>query len=378
MNAGVEGTAGGAGGAFGSLLAGCRPLFPPTLVDAAGWRRLLDQAKRLPSSVTDAQFGFEFHLAEPSAEADLCVVVLPGSDLSRHYVRAGAQAEPGSAAAALAAGFREQAENPASYLAESVSGAILEYDLAGPAPRRPPRPPGIFLVPRTVERGPRQGFAEHRDPARLLAALAAVSGWGGYDAEALGPVERVFAALPATGYVCQAGALPARSRRAIRLVVAGVAKDGIPALLERLEWPGPVAAAADVVASLDALFAYAFVSLDVTARGPGPRLGLELFHRPQWLKADRATWLPLVARIEERGWCLPAKADGLRRFPRSERLFGGGEVYEARQGINHLKVVLERGVPTAAKAYAGMVMVPYGSKLSPPATREAPVAREET
>ena len=368
MNAAVDGTAGKSGPAFASLLAGCRALFPPTLVDAAGWRRLLDLAALLPSSVADTHFGFEFHLAEPGAEADLCVVVLPGSDLSRHYVRAGAQAEPGSAAAALAAGLREQAGNPASYLADAVHGLILEYDLAGLAPRRPP--PGIFLVPRTAEHGPRQGIAEHRDPARLLAALAAVSGGEQPGAEAQGQVERVFAALPDAGYVCQAGALPGRSRRAFRLVVAGVANDDVPGLLERLEWPGPLAAAADVVASLDDVFAYAFVSLDVTARGPGPRLGLELFRGPRWFAAGRAEWLPLVARIEERGWCLPAKADGLRRMPRTERMFGGGDVYEVRSGINHVKVVLERGARTVAKAYAGMAIVPFGSKLRPPAARE--------
>ena len=360
---GRAGGAGGAGGAFADLLAGCRPLFPSSLVDAAGWRRLLDLAGTLPRCVADVPFGFEFHLAEARAEADLCVVARPGSALERHYVRAGAQAAPGSAAAALAAGFRERAGNPASYLAAAVDAWFLEYDLAGLAPRRPFPPPGIFLVPRPAPGGPLQGFPGHGDPAGLTAALAAVAGWDGCDAEVLGQVERIFAALPEEGCVHQAGALPARSPKAVRIVAAGLARDGIPALLERLAWPGPTAAAADVLALAGGLADEVFVSLDVTARGPGPRLGLELFCGPRWFEADRAAWLPLVARLEEQGWCLPAKADGLRRWPRTERLLGDGEVSHVRQGINHVKVVLERGARTAAKAYGGMLVIPYGSKL---------------
>ena len=372
QDTGAGATAGGAGAAFASLLAGCRPLFPPALVDAAGWRRLLDLAGTLPRCVADVPFGFEFHLAEESAAADLCVIALPGSDVERHYVRAGARAAPGSAAAALAAGLRERAANPDSYFAAAVYAWVLEYDLAGLAPRRPPPPPGIFLVPRTAARDRPKRFPEHLDPAGLTAALAAAAGWDGYGAEVLGSVERVFAALPEQGRVFQAGALPGRATRALRIVVAGLPRDAIPALLERLAWPGPPAAAAGVLASVDGLADEVFVSLDVTARGPGPRLGLELLRGPNWFAADRAAWLPLIARIEERGWCLPAKAEGLRRWPRGERLLGGGEVFHVRQGVNHVKVVLEAGARTVAKAYGGMQVIPYGSKLSrPPRGREA-------
>ena len=91
---------------FASLLEGCRPLFPASLVDAAGWEQLMEPARALPRSVIDV------HLAQPGAAADLCVVALLGSDLSRHYIRVGARAEPGSAAAAL----REQTRNPASFI----------------------------------------------------------------------------------------------------------------------------------------------------------------------------------------------------------------------------------------------------------------------
>ena len=85
---------------------------------------------------------------------------------------------------------------------------------------------------------------------------------------------------------------------------------------------------------------------------PGPRLGLELYRAG-------VDWSPFIARVEEKGWCLPAKAEGLRRWPGVERLVGGGEVRFVRQGVNHVKVVVERGARTVAKAYAGVWVRPY-------------------
>ena len=213
---------GGAHLAFAPTLEGCRPLFPRELLDTGGWERLLDRARLLPRSVLDTHFGFEFHLGEPSPDADLFVVVRPGSDLARHYIGEGARSEPGSAAAALGAGLREQATNPDSYLASSVGGLVLEYDLAGLAPHRRPPPPGVFLSPRRGPSGPRGVPFEHRDPAGLIAALAVAVGWSGRE-EMLGTVERAFAALPERGFVFQAGALPARSPRAFRILLGGVA-----------------------------------------------------------------------------------------------------------------------------------------------------------
>ena len=368
MSTGNDQRPGDARDTFASILAGCRPLFPPALLDSAGWERLLDRAGRLPRSVADASFGFEFHLGEPRPEADLFVVVPAGSDLSRHYIREGMRAERGSPAAALAAALQEQAGNPESYLARSVSSLWLEYDLAGLAPGRPPPPPGVFLAPRRSAPGSRDGFFEHRDPAGLLAALAAVVGWNRHE-EMLGTVERIFAALPETGYVFHAGALPGRSPKAFRILVTGVATEEVPPLLEKLQWSGPTAAAAEVLAAVGGVVDHVSVSLDATARGLGPRVGLDMYRPMKWIAMERKEWSPFIDRLEELGWCLPAKADGLRRWPGIERLLGGGEMYLVRQGISHVKVAVERGARKVAKAYAGMDVHPYNvaSDLDPDA-----------
>ena len=355
--AAAESTVNAGSATFGSILDRCRPVFPAALLGHAGWERLADRARRLPRAVTDHHFGFEFRMAEPSPAADLFVVVTPASELARHYLREGARAEPGSPAAALAAGLEEQAGNADSYLACGVAGMVLEYDLAEIEDGRPPPAPGIFFTPRYSVPGARAGFHEHGETAGLLRALAVTVGWSGYRAE-LPMVERILAALPETGYLFQAGALPGRSPQAFRLLFKGVAPAQIPALLERLEWTGPADAAVAVLDAMDGLLAYIAVSVDVTAAGLGPRLGLELYRPPKWFAVDRTGWLPFIARLEEHGWCLPAKAAGLRAWPRTARLFDGTDIFGVRMGVNHVKIVVERNAAPAAKAYAGMDVRP--------------------
>ena len=343
---------------FAGLLSGCRSLFPAALIASEGWQRCWQQARLLPRSVIDSFFGFEFRLGVGAPHADLCVVVRPGSDLARHYVRVGTQAPSGSPEAALASRLRAQVAEPDSYIADSVAGVVLEYDLAGLAPRQPSGPPGVFLAPRPAAPGTRPDVNEHGPPARLLAELAAIVGWSGY-ADVLHPYERVLDALPECGYVFQAGALPARSPSAFRVLIKGIPEADLPTVLRRLRWPGPTAAVHEILHAMAGLIAYTALSIDVTVRGLGPRIGVELYRPQKWFQIDRTGWLPVIDLLVERGWCLPAKADGLRRWPGTERLLTDrGEVHLVRQGINHVKVVIDGTAPATVKAYAGMDLRP--------------------
>ena len=84
---------------FTYLLETCRSLFPRTLIGAEGWKRLAATAASLTPAAADREFGFEIHLAEGECGADLCVAVMPGSPLARHYMekgRRGRRRKPGA------------------------------------------------------------------------------------------------------------------------------------------------------------------------------------------------------------------------------------------------------------------------------------------
>ena len=338
-------------GSFGELLSELRSLFPTALVNGSGWARLLALAHRLPISVIDNRFGFEFDLCDADPVADFCVVPTPGSRLAEFYGRQGELAAPGSAEAALGTFLADQASDPRKMRSEGRGGVILEYDLAGISPDRSP-PPGIFIVPGDVrdESVKEKLFAE---PERLADALWAVAGRKP-DALILRGMQHIYRMMPPIGSVSQAGILPGRTQRAVRLIIQTRAAEDATELLERIRWPGRPADAAAVCESMAGLARPgAALSVDVAADGVSPRLGLEFFRPVGWYELDHPGWNRLIDRLEERGWCLPEKARGLKTWPRVEQSFDRSRVHRIRQSINHVKVVMNRG-DISAKAYVGM------------------------
>ena len=347
----------GDGLSFGGLLGGLRRLFPPALLGGDGLERLLAMAERLPLCVIDQPFGFEFALWNEAADADFCVISAPGSSLAAHYVRAGAAVPPGSAAAALGACLARNARDPASFLARGDGSIILEYDVPAHGREEPP-PPGIFFVPRGASVDAARRLLH--DPADTVAALWAAAARPADPAE-LRQVERVYRVFSDAGLVAQAGVLPGRPRRAVRFVVHRVDAAGLPGLLDRLRWPGSADAVLSVTAATDDLTPPgAVLSLDVSAGGVSPRLGLELFRPVPRPPVDRTGWRPMIERLTDRRWCVPAKAEGLRAWPRAERLLGPHGAYRVYQYINHIKAVVERD-RIAAKAYVAMVVRRFGA-----------------
>ena len=341
---------------FGGLLEGLKGLFPPALLGGDGLDRLLAVAERLPLCVIDQPFGFEFALGSEAADADFCVISAPGSSLAGHYVREGAAAPSGSPAAALGACLARSARDPASFLAGRDGSIILEYDVPAHRRKEPP-PPGIFFVPRGASVDAARKLLD--DPAAAVAALWAAAALCADRAE-LQQVERVYEVLSDAGLVAQAGVLPGRPRRAVRLVVHRIDPSELPGLLDRLRWPGSADTVRSVtVATGDLTAPGAVLSLDVSARGISRRLGLELFRPVPQSPIDRAGWRPMIERLTDRGWCVPAKAEGLRAWPRAERVLGRHGAYRIYQYINHVKAVVEHG-RVAAKAYVAMVVRRFG------------------
>ena len=341
---------------FGGLLGGMKRLFPPALLSGDGLERLLAVAERLPLCVIDRPFGFEFALCIEAADADFCVISAPGSSLATHYIGAGAAAPTGSAASALGACLAGNARDPAAFLASRDGSVILEYDVPAHCREAPP-PPGIFFVPGDASVDAARKLLD--DPADTVAALWAAAGLRADPAE-LRQVERVYEVFSDAALIAQAGVLPGRPQRAVRLVVHRIDTAELPVLLDRLRWPGSAAAALSVTAATNDLTSPgAVLSLDVSADGVSPRLGLELFRPAQQSPIDRTGWRPMIERLTDQQWCVPAKAEGLRAWPRTERMLGPHAAYRVYQYINHIKAIVDHG-RIVAKAYVAMVVRRFG------------------
>ena len=334
---------------FATALADLRPVLPEALLAGDGWARLVERAGDVPASAAETVFGFELRLDDPVPQADFCVNVLPGGATAEHYLRRGQGTAAGTPAAAFAACVRDLGTLPdtrALVRWDRHVGAMLEYDVVGYGAAGAP-PPGVFW--RLVERACADGGAE-----RLAGFLAACAGRTARQGESA-QLGRVLGVLDGFAGASHAGILPGRDFAAFRLL-AHVPAGRLTVLLERLGWPGNVASAAVVAESLKPLAPHLAVAFDVTAKGLGERLGLELAQGRDWSGTCYADWRPLIDRLAGEGLAAPAKAAGLGRWCGFGRALHRNGVLNLYRGISHVKIVVGAG-PVKAKAYlaAGLV-----------------------
>lgn len=343
---------------FGALSEEVRSLFPSTLIGDPGWERLSPLARRLPFCVTGHRFGFEFHLNDPDPTADFFVIASPETRLADFYRCLDASAEPRLIGTGFAAFLAEQSRSGRdSFLVRANKGIMLEYDLA----RSPPGDhdvPGIFISTRgDQERDPAN---LQQDPDGLVSALQSAAGWDP-DADETRQVRQVCDALASLGIgIGHAGVMPGRAERIIRLVARSVEGTIVPEALEQMKWPGDPSKPVAILAAFAGLvYPRVWIDIDVSPSGALPRLGLEFSRMLQGtrleesFRLDTVGWKAPIDRLEEEGWCLPAKAEGLREWPRVEIFFGRDGMYEIRQTINHFKVVMDPKT-VFAKAYVGV------------------------
>ena len=339
---------------LGSLLEETHGLFPTALIGDAGWERVKALTTRLPVCTIDTRFGFEFDLYDAATTADFAVVVTPGSETAAFYQDPIEETGPLLAGPAFRAFLTHQEGDPESLLARTRTAIILEYDLARAGPGRH-GPPGIFIVPRNPSQQGDQPVHDtiHDDPAKLVAALESAAGWGA-DVVDMRQVERVWAATSGAGKVTHAGVMTGRARGQVRLLIQGVRNADAAGMLERLRWNGNPSLVVSALSDLAGLvLPQTGLSIDVSAQGVSPRVGLELFRPTEPHQTDRAGWRVLFDRLAEKTWCLPSKADGLAEWPGMEFFFGRDGVYKVRQTVNHIKLVIE-GDAIHVKGYAAM------------------------
>ena len=339
----------------GLLLRELRSLVPFPLIDDGGWCRLLARANGLPAT----GLCLEFRLGEPAANADLFVVLTPGSAAERAYIRRGQEAQPDSFQWRLA---RHLAETGG---AAGPLATILEYDVTYLPSGLMPYPAVFRGLWRRAAR--EKGFRDPRSAGHLAFALAEAVGRTA-DEEEVAVLRSLVAALPPRGRPIWIGAMPAREPRMLRAQVLGIGAAGLVDSLKQVGWPGSTDS---ILAVLDVIKGHSVgigILLDLAAGGLLPRLGLEVYPPTEGQSGEldaggaatsSSFWRALLTSLEEAGWSLPEKSRGLLAFRGREHVIGDG-IFEVRKEINHVKISIEEGEAPAAKAYGRMLFRPVG------------------
>ena len=321
-----------------------RPRLSQALLSGDGMQDVLACARELPSAAAQTGFALEFRCESQDPVADLSLLTRRGCAVSNHFIARGEVEGADAAAVALSSLFR-QTERDDTLHSRAVGGIALEFDIAHSPPRG--ASPGIFVSPPEFRGDPSTGYA---DPGRLVAALAA-AGCPEHAGDR-GAIESIFAALPPGASVSHGGLFPAREPAIIRLNVAGVEQAGISSFLGRLGWPGAPDPAIEVLSDFRDLTPWFRVALDIYDGSIVPRLGLEVCQQmPRYkLGGDTGIWRRFIDRLEERQWCRPDKAAGLRAWPGWEVVFDGTGAFTAYRAIHHFKFDI-RDEKIAARAY---------------------------
>ena len=330
--------------AFGAILTALARVISPALIDEAGWRRLRCAVRGLPVD-PGVGFGFELRLGDPAAASDIYLAVPRTTRLAEHYVRRGARAAPGSAAAHLGA-----------HLAGIDTGARwademgVEFDVDRGTTGTPT---GLFVRIRSDAAD--AGVAGIL-PARTVGEwIAGAAGWR-LAREEQAALERTFDALAAAGSAVDCvGVMPGRAGRAFRVVSRTLAPAAVPPVLERLGWRGPRGEIAAFLSATEGMFGPLRLALAVTAAGVAPPVGLELFQgEPGTLRhAGAGGWGPFLARLCAAGLCRPEKMDALAAWPEREFVFCGSDTFGVLNSLHHVKVSFgsDPGAAVEAKAY---------------------------
>ena len=341
------------------MLLGLRAQIPESLLAGRGWERLVERVGELPAAAA-AACGFELRLGDPDPVADFSVAVTAGP-VARHYVACGERAAPASAEAWLGRLLRDRGGDRIG-TDDWIDALLVGYDFAE-VPVGQHAAPVVFLKPATAHRLRPGGF-----PRDLLArTLARAAGRRGARDER-SALARALEALPPGADVVFAAAAPGTTPRSVKLVVAQVpAPEAVP-FLGRLGWIGSTPTVLRLLSELHDVSSRFMISVDVTADGALPRLGLEMYPEysggddpdallTTWLRTTRSDWRGLVDRLVDLRLCLPAKARGLLAWPRNHNLYGRRGIFRLYMGVNHVKITVS-GERLKAKAYAGLKCLP--------------------
>jgi len=339
------------------VLVGLRPQIPESLLAGEGWDRLVARVGVLPAAAASA-CGFELRLGIPAPSADFSLAV-GREPVVKYYIAQGEHADPASPEAWLKRYLTGETESD-SWL----EGLLLGYDLVDASGECPADcPPAVNLRLTPTHRLRQAGFT----PDLLGTTLEHAVGRSGGHCER-GAVGRAFDALPPGASIVFAAAAPDRPET-VKLVVSRIPAADAGAFAARLGWTGSVPALSKLLSGMRDVSSGFMISIDLTADGALPGLGLEIYPEyasdshddgtllTTWLRTTAKDWHDLTRRLVSMKLCLPTKALGLLSWPKHTKVFSRTGVYRLYMGINHVKMIID-GEDLSAKAYAGLELLP--------------------
>jgi hypothetical protein len=236
----------------------------------------------------------------------------------------------------------------------------LEFDMPESMPEVPI--PSIFFGPEKIPKGKEvNDFSNYE--WLITAALPILKG---HRLKKIieNKIKKCIQNLPENASLFQVGTLLSRSSDEVRLYINHCNPKQILLYLKTIGWKDKTNEFSKLIKELENKAERFVLSFDITDKGIGPRIGIELsFATNEFF--NEIKWSQLLDYLVEKGWCLPEKKDALLSYQSVENFSGGimEPITSASQHlddlihskivryINHIKIVYQPGKDIEAKAY---------------------------
>jgi hypothetical protein len=335
------------------------------LVSPDNFKEIISLAKHFPGNLTSF-LGFECRLGVPKARTDWAFAISSvGKDrqvlfnllndgyLPNQFLQQNAWRHLND--------FANAWTDPNSVLRYNIKCFWLEFDMPESLPEIPI--PSIFFGPERIPKGKKvNDFSNYE--WLLTAALPILKGHR-LKKTIERRIKKCIQDLPEDASLFQVGTLLSRSTDDIRLYINHLNPKQIISYLNIIGWKDKDGEFTKLINELENKAERFVLSFDITDKGIGPRIGIELSFASNEFFDNKTQWSQLLDYLVEKGWCLPEKRDALLNYQSAENFSGGimKPLTSASQHlddlihskivryINHIKIVYQPGKDIEAKAY---------------------------
>ena len=321
---------------FGDILKLIKPQIPTVILDGSGWDRIVTTADSLSPLFMDAPFGFELRLDNQRPEGDLLVCVPSSPTASKQLAEQEPHAYSHNSSGHLLKTLLSDREDPSHDEADRYFSIILEYDVIGTAPGKYHNP-GVFLSVIDYDNVPNKERILSTTERRIKTLYRSIG--RDFSRQAFDHIRRLVDQGSDGSFVAFVGTMPDRMQNFTRVNLAGCNTSSTVDILKRTSWSGDIQRVYSMLSKFQDEVPKSVLAVDIGQDGLSPRIGVEMSPISGEFSTNFSHWMPLFEQLSSAHLCHPSTLARLERFPRFQRLFTSVGVYQARFGINHIKIV---------------------------------------